>query len=43
MEGNRERLMTNHEVVNSFKNELKTMERYVRIFEMTYLDLKDKM
>ena len=35
--------MRNDDLVNEFKNMLKTFERFVRIFEMTYLDLKDKM
>lgn len=35
--------MRNHELVSEFKNKLKTLERYIRVFEMTYLDLKDKM
>jgi hypothetical protein len=35
--------MRNTELVNEFKSMLKTFERYVRVFEMTYLDLKDKM
>lgn len=43
IESNKNRLMRNTELVNEFKQMLKTFERYVRVFEMTYLDLKDKM
>jgi hypothetical protein len=35
--------MADGEMVHSFKQELKKLERYIRIFEMSYLDLKDNL
>ena len=35
--------LSNQSKIEQLKEELKKMERLVRIFEMTYLDLKDKL
>lgn len=36
-------LMNSSDVIGLLKEEIKKLERLVRIFEMTYLDLKDKL
>ena len=35
--------MADSKLIHYFKEELKRLERYIRIFEMTYLDLKDNL
>lgn len=41
IEANKQQLMADFDTVNEFKGQLKKLERLIRIFEMTYLDLKD--
>ena len=37
-------IIKNHSsMINQFKQELKYFERLFRVFEMTYIDMKDKM
>jgi len=43
MEVNKKALMQDAGIVNQFKEELIKLERLVRVFEMTYLDLKDNL
>ena len=43
LESNKKQLMADIKIVNGFKHELKKLERYIRVFEMTYLDLKDNL
>jgi hypothetical protein len=39
----KKQLMSDQVLINNFRNELKNLERLVRIFEITYLDLSEKL